>query len=169
MAAKPEPRPWERQPEESLKAFEAFTTYRDWGPNRSNAKVAQQLGKSKTQIDRWSSKWSWVVRVQAWLDHMDRQWLDSLAEMQLEARKRHLRLSQMVLGKFLERISNMEPEQIPATVLDRLFKVGVEAENTALGIPSHLKLELNIDDSEEVRQKVLAMAQSVSPEDESPE
>lgn len=59
----PTPGPSERQPAETAKAFEAFRAYLEMGPARSTAKVARQLGKSKTLIDRWSSRWSWPDRV----------------------------------------------------------------------------------------------------------
>ena len=57
---------WERQVNEGRKAFAAFVVYRDMGEHRSTAKVAQALGKSKQLMDRWSSAWEWVLRVQAW-------------------------------------------------------------------------------------------------------
>lgn len=56
---------WEKQPEESARAYEAFALYRDLGPERSLAKVGQMLGKSKALMERWSAKHDWVYRVQA--------------------------------------------------------------------------------------------------------
>ena len=49
--------PWERQFNESRKAFEAFCVYRDMGPARSGEKVARELSKSAQLIRRWSAKW----------------------------------------------------------------------------------------------------------------
>lgn len=60
---KPEPGPSEQQAKETAPAFEAFRTYLEMGPRRSTAKVARALGKSKTLIDRWSSRWRWSARV----------------------------------------------------------------------------------------------------------
>jgi hypothetical protein len=59
----PAPGPGERQPKETAVAFEAFRTYLELGPSRSTASAAQVLGKSKTLMDRWSSRWRWVERV----------------------------------------------------------------------------------------------------------
>jgi len=64
------PLPFEQQPRESSKAFAAFQVYLRMGPQRSLAAVGQQLGKSKVVIERWSSKFDWVSRVQAHAAHL---------------------------------------------------------------------------------------------------
>jgi hypothetical protein len=63
---------WDRQQDEGDKAFEAFALYRDLGPRRSVRSVAQKLGKSATQIGRWSSKHHWTSRVTVWDFEQDR-------------------------------------------------------------------------------------------------
>ena len=62
--------PFEQLPKESSKAFAAFSLYLSLGPQRSLAAVGRKLGKSKTVIDRWSSKFDWVARVQAHAAYM---------------------------------------------------------------------------------------------------
>ena len=62
MPKRSDVKPWERQEGESAKAFEAFTIYAGLGADRSLRAVAQQLGKSKTLMDRWSSTYGWVAR-----------------------------------------------------------------------------------------------------------
>lgn len=56
---------WEQQEKESDRAFEAFSLYLAMGPDRSTAKVAQSLSKSKTLTDRWSGHWNWRDRIVA--------------------------------------------------------------------------------------------------------
>jgi hypothetical protein len=46
-------RPWDRQPNESPKAFEAFAIYRDMAYRRSLAAVGWKLHKSRTLLSRW--------------------------------------------------------------------------------------------------------------------
>lgn len=58
-----DPGPGDRQDKETAVAFEAFRCYLEMGTERSTAKVARQLGKTKSLIDRWSSRWKWVDRV----------------------------------------------------------------------------------------------------------
>ena len=57
--------PFEQQPKESAKAFEAFSVYLAMGPERSLAAVGQRLGKSVGLVERWSAKFDWPARVQA--------------------------------------------------------------------------------------------------------
>lgn len=59
--------PWDRQPQETNKAWQAFMLYRD-APldKRSHQLVATQLGKDRALISRWSARWDWVARVEAW-------------------------------------------------------------------------------------------------------
>jgi hypothetical protein len=75
---------WDRLPEETDPAFRAFRCYLLLGGERSTARVARELGKSKTLMDRWSSKHRWVARAQAFdaeaAKRVDESTLDELAE-----------------------------------------------------------------------------------------
>jgi len=76
------PMTFEQQPRESNKAFAAFKTYLELGAQRSLADVADQHGKSKTMIERWSRRFDWPARVQAHAAHLalvERQAIESLA------------------------------------------------------------------------------------------
>ncbi len=64
------PMTFEQQPKESAKAFAAFKSYLEHGPERSLALVADKVGKSKTMIERWSRKFGWPARVQAHSAHL---------------------------------------------------------------------------------------------------
>ena len=57
--------PFEQQPEESAKAFTAFSVYLNLGPERSLAAVGQKLGKSIALLERWSARWRWSERAHA--------------------------------------------------------------------------------------------------------
>lgn len=56
-------KPFEQKPDESAKAFEAFTTYLNLGADRSLAEVARKLRKSEGLIQRWSRRHHWGERV----------------------------------------------------------------------------------------------------------
>ncbi len=56
---------FEKQADETAKAFEAFTTYLNLGADRSLAEVARQLHKSEGLIARWSRRHHWGERVNA--------------------------------------------------------------------------------------------------------
>jgi hypothetical protein len=61
---------FEQQPRESDKAFAAFSMYLSLGPERSLAKTAVKLSKSKVLMERWSSRFDWPARVAAYNGHM---------------------------------------------------------------------------------------------------
>ena len=56
---------FERQRRESSKAFAAFKTYLDLGPDRTHALVAEKLGVSTRMVNKWSTKYGWLERVAA--------------------------------------------------------------------------------------------------------
>jgi hypothetical protein len=59
---------FDREPEESTKAFEAWTIYRELGAQRSLQKTAELYYGSTAsvrQLERWSSRFNWVERARA--------------------------------------------------------------------------------------------------------
>lgn len=63
------PDPWTRQKGESAEAHYAFEIYLDQDAPRGTARVVSELGKSKTLIHRWSSRWAWRERARMWDVH----------------------------------------------------------------------------------------------------
>jgi hypothetical protein len=60
---------YERQPGESSPAWQAFCTYRELGPDRGLRAVARKCHKGGSLIGRWSHRWHWVKRLEAWSAH----------------------------------------------------------------------------------------------------
>lgn len=55
--------PWDKIPGEGSTAYEAFRLFRDLGPSRSLAAVP---GHSVGSVRRWSMRFRWRERAQAW-------------------------------------------------------------------------------------------------------
>src|SRR5438477_3605712 len=55
----PERYPWDRQPGESAKAFDAFVRFRDMGYKRMLRDVALGLHCSGANVRRWAARWFW--------------------------------------------------------------------------------------------------------------
>lgn len=89
--------PWERQPMEGTKPWEAFQMYRNMGKNRSTLAVARALGKSATLIHRWSGKWQWNARAYEYELEIDRVAMDAAKREVGEMAKRHAQNAQLVL------------------------------------------------------------------------
>lgn len=134
---------WERQKGESAKAFEAFVLYRDAGASRSTAKVARELGKSKTLIDRWSGLWKWVPRVQAYDNHVDRERMVTAQQLRRDAIERHINLGQSMqhvgaayIKDWLEKIERGDLPALTAKDVKELVDVGVKIERLGIGEPT---------------------------------
>jgi len=85
------PLPFEQQPRESTKAFAAFSLYLSLGPQRSLAVVAQKLAKSQQLLKRWSTKFEWPARVQAYDAHLavvEREAAEALARANAAEREK---------------------------------------------------------------------------------
>lgn len=55
---------WERQPSETILAYQAFCAYRDLGLERTLEKAAKILKRKMPGLQRWSAKHDWVRRAE---------------------------------------------------------------------------------------------------------
>lgn len=62
---------WDKRPDESQRAFDAFVRYRD-SEKRSFKSVADQLNCSPQNIFQWSSRFNWRGRCDAYDVEQDR-------------------------------------------------------------------------------------------------
>ena len=65
-----QPTPWRQRPGESARAYAAAWAYIEMGAGRSHSAVAAKLGTHDSQIARWSTRWDWVVRAEAFDAHL---------------------------------------------------------------------------------------------------
>ena len=82
-------KPWERQPGESEKCFNYFKTYKDMGTDRTRAKLAVLVGKSKPTMETIAKKWHWIERINAYNDHIEKISLATIEKEIKEMVKRH--------------------------------------------------------------------------------
>ena len=99
--------PWEQQPGESAKAFEAFAIYRDMGVERSVRKVTQRLNKSLTLIGKWSSRYNWPERARAYDRDLDRQAHAQAVRDVRSMTNRHIRIAMQLQAKALEALEQL--------------------------------------------------------------
>ena len=144
------PLPFEQLPRESNKAFAAFSLYLSLGPERSLAAVGQKLGKSLALMERWSSRYDWPARVQAYaarLAVVERETIEALArEKAVDWHKVHeaqkiaewkLRTEYLELAQEGIRRWKAKPERCGSLEgLARLGEVFVKLGRLASGMPT---------------------------------
>lgn len=101
--------PWDCQPGETAKAYQAFVTYRDIGPDRTVQRTANELGKNYTTVNAWSRKWEWAARAGAWDSMPGRKVVEAYEEMATRIADQHERLASKLMAK-LEANVDLLPE-----------------------------------------------------------
>ncbi len=127
------PELWERQEGESAQAFQAFAKYRDMGAERSLAKVAQELGKSKPLMERWSSRWHWGIRADAWDDELDRRSCRELQKGIAEMRKNHVGIAKAMLVKALQALQRIPADELTPQDIAKMVDVAAKLERISRG------------------------------------
>lgn len=137
MVKEKTPKPWERQPDETPKPFEAFCVYRDMGTERSLSRVAEKLQKSDTLMGRWSSKYRWVERATAWDDERERVDRDIAQKEQAKAikemRKRHADIATSLLVKAAQALLKLPAEDIKPADIKGFVEAGAKLERISRG------------------------------------
>ncbi len=128
-----QPELWERQEGESAQAFQGFAAYRDMGAERSLAKVAQKLGKSKALMERWSVRWQWVVRSDAWDDELDRQTRVELKKGVTGMRKNHVNIAKAMLVKALQALQRIPADEMTPKDVSTMVDVAAKIERISRG------------------------------------
>ncbi len=134
----PTPKPWERQPNETPRAFDAFTKYRDLEPyDRSAAKVADMIGKSASNIEQLCTRNNWVERVAEWDNEQDRIKREAAQKEQVMAIKKmrelHTKVAEKMINKANEALDQISPDEIKPSDITKLIDIGAKLERISRG------------------------------------
>ena len=160
---------FEQQAKESAKAFAAFSEYLAMGPERSLEAVRVKCGKSSRLIQRWSSRWKWAERVQAYAERLalvereatealarekGAEWLkrqQTLRETEWEMQEKCIAAAKRGLAAFMER------EKIYVNLADiaRIVEVGSRMGRLASGMSTD-KTEVTGEDGGAIRVELTA-------------
>ena len=157
--ATPEQYPWQQQPDESIKAFQAFVTYRNMEPNeRSLQRVVSELNKSKTLLGRWSSKFDWVERAALWDDYQEMKRLEARIEEKRRMDERHLRIINAALQKVVAAVQKADVDALARNFNQQVLWMSelMRLERVIRGEPASIeeqrqKLEVKATSEEELR------------------
>ncbi|WP_330340290.1 hypothetical protein [Streptomyces sp. NBC_00557] len=100
--------------------------------------MAQELGKSRTLLGRWSKQYTWVMRAAAYDREQDRVFLAEQRQARRDIARRHAKLAQAFLGKAVARLQGLDPRELTPGELLRYFQVAAEVERRAVGEESSL-------------------------------
>lgn len=148
--------PWERQPKEPAKAYQAFTAYRDMGPTRSLRRIGRNVPRAIEEqpantwpmqsLGNWSTRHGWVARCDAWDRH-----LDQIARERQEERRRAMvdqhdgiatqmlnRVAQRLIGDETAGIAPLDVSGLKAADLIRMFTEAVRVQRISRGEPTEV-------------------------------
>jgi hypothetical protein len=133
-----ERQPWERREGESSRAHAAFCIYLDMGPKRSLREAARRYYQDKCranvgQIWRWSRRWNWVARCEAWDDYQDKLARERQTEEIQAMRDRQAKLGVGMQGVAAQGLKAFRPEEATAHDIVRLAAEGTKIERLARG------------------------------------
>ena len=120
---------WERQPKESVQAYEAFYLYLRMGEKRTLRKVEQELNKSHALIGRWSSVWNWVERSRDYDNQKRREEFDEACREQRKMQNRQIQTAMLMQKKALEALREVDIEGLTPNAILRLIKEGARLES----------------------------------------
>jgi hypothetical protein len=139
-----DPNPWERQPDETPKAFNAFTHYRDLDPaDRCLAVVSlvlygERWGRKRGAVGRvreWSTRFRWAERVLAWDDFVDRESRRARINAVIEMQKRHRATLAEAWNCLVSAAAHLDWNQITVTQYIRALKALIHSERLVVGQP----------------------------------
>jgi hypothetical protein len=94
---------WQRQPEESPKAYAAFRVFLELGERRTVVGAARQLGKAESLIRGWAARYDWCRRAWQWDQHEQQADARTLREERDEQLRQSLRhadqLTRLSMGR----------------------------------------------------------------------
>lgn len=156
---------WERQKPESAPAWEAFKLYRDIGDSRTCDKVAKQLGKSNTIIERWCTGYKWVERIRAWEHNLDVEGNAAAIEAVKEMRTRQISLASGFMAvageelkKLLALVKRKSHVMLNADQIVRMADFATRLERLNRGEPDSIQKqqhELTIEEKRESFRKFI--------------
>ena len=147
--------PWEQQPNETDKAFDAFKVYRDLAPNKRSlaATIAIILARDKAQnkpkkspnkivvsgkYKNWAKKYNWPARVRAYDAHLDQIEREAFEQERIKDAKDRLTIWRGLRSKMLLKLSTLDSDDIDT---NQLLK-GLELAN------KNIRLELGEDETD---------------------
>lgn len=124
---------WERQPGETQLEWSIWQAYRDSYPGTkpSYKGVAEKVGTTYDYVKQTAVRWSFNMRMQAWITECDRITLSQRRQEVLDMNADHIAMAAKLRAKMHVAIDNLDPYSIKPGELGSLMKMTAELERKA--------------------------------------
>lgn len=124
---------WERQPSETQLEWSIWLAYRDSYPGSkpSYKGVAEKVGSTYDFVKGVASRWSFQLRMQAWIAECDRITLAQRRQEVLDMNADHISMASKLRAKLHTAIDNIDPLELKPGELNSLMKTMAELERKA--------------------------------------
>lgn len=128
-----EPLAWERQAGESDLHWSWFVTYRDLGPERTQAATAKEVSRSVSAIQKCANANNWPERVRMWDDYVDAERRRISIEERIRSDKEHLEVSRLGFQKVKDALNQIDPGDLKPQYIAPLMSAVSKLQRLALG------------------------------------
>lgn len=124
---------WERQPEETQLEWTIWQAYRDSYPGKKPTyrDVLEVVDTSLAFVKQTAVRWSFQIRMQAWITYCDQLTLAQRRQEVLDMNKAHIDMAQRLRDKLSDAIDMLDPRELRPGDLNSLMKTVAELEKKA--------------------------------------
>lgn len=124
---------WVQQPGETQWEYTVWTAYRDSYPGKkpSYGDVAKQLNTTYAAVRKVAQRWSFPVRMQAWMAECDRITLAQRRQEVLDMNRDHVDMAAKLRAKLSTAIDNIEPALLKPSEIASLARLAADMERKA--------------------------------------
>lgn len=124
---------WERQPGETQLEWSIWQAYRDSYPGAkpSYKKVASIVDTTYDFVRKTAARWSFQIRMQAWITECDRLTLAQRRQEVLDMNKEHISLASRMRAKLSQAIDAIDPLTLKPSEINGLMKTVTDLEKKA--------------------------------------
>lgn len=140
---------WVQQPGETQWEFTVWSAYRDSYPGKkaTYGDIARQLGTTYNVVKKIAQRWSFPVRMQAWMVECDRITLLQRRQEVLDMNKDHVDMAAKLRAKLNKAIDMIEPSTLKPGEIASLARLASDMER---------KARLDTIDQEELRRELVS-------------
>lgn len=124
---------WSQQPGETQWEFTVWTAYRDSYPGKkpTYGDVARQLNTTYNSVKKIAQRWSFQLRMQAWMKYCDDITLQQRRQEILDMNKDHVDMAAKLRSKLSTAIDMIDPMSLKPGEIASLAKLAADMERKA--------------------------------------